>query len=269
MHKIKQIVTKMAAFVLVLAVLLSSGLFAATEVFAAQSDTNEESGYRYVLDDDAGFIEDNKEILNRMKEITQYCNVAVVTTTSHSYRSTESYAVATFESYFGDGADGVVFVIDRDLNEIYLASEGSTRRILSNAKCRTICDNTYIYATEGHNYDYDTCCKETLTQVNTLLLGGHITQPMRYISSIFIALAIGMILCFLYVFKVSKSRKATSRELFNAAFTNVQVHNPSVHYVGETKRYSPQSSGSGGGGHSSHHSGGGHSGGHSGGGHHI
>ena len=89
MHKIKQIVTKMAAFVLVLAVLLSSGLFAATEVFAAQSDTNEESGYRYVLDDDAGFIEDNKEILNRMKEITQYCNVAVVTTTSHSYRSTE------------------------------------------------------------------------------------------------------------------------------------------------------------------------------------
>lgn len=72
MHKIKQIVTKMAAFVLVLAVLLSSGLFAATEVFAAQSDTNEESGYRYVLDDDAGFIEDNKEILNRMKEITQY-----------------------------------------------------------------------------------------------------------------------------------------------------------------------------------------------------
>ena len=59
-HKIKQIVTKMAAFVLVLAVLLSSGLFAAMEVCAAQSDTNEESGYRYVLDDDAGFIEDNK-----------------------------------------------------------------------------------------------------------------------------------------------------------------------------------------------------------------
>ena len=88
MHKIKQIVIKMAAFVLVLAVLLSSGLFAATEVFAAQSDTNEESGYRYVLDDDAGFIEDNKEILNLMKEITQYCNAAVVTTTSHSYRST-------------------------------------------------------------------------------------------------------------------------------------------------------------------------------------
>ena len=78
-----------------------------------------------------------------------------------------------------------------------------------------------------------------------------------------------MILCFLYVFKVSKSRKATSQELFNAAFTNVQVYNPSVHYVGETKRYSPQSSGSGGSHHSSHHSGGGHHGGHSGGGHHM
>ena len=62
MHKIKQIVTKTAAFVLLLAVMLSSGLFAVTEVFAAQSDTNEESGYRYVLDDRAGFIEDDKEI---------------------------------------------------------------------------------------------------------------------------------------------------------------------------------------------------------------
>ena len=50
----------MAAFVLVLAVLLSSGLFAVTEVCAAQSDMNEESGYCYVLDDNAGFIEDNK-----------------------------------------------------------------------------------------------------------------------------------------------------------------------------------------------------------------
>ena len=42
-HKIKQIVTKTAAFVLMLAFLLSSGLFVVTEVFAAQSDTNEES----------------------------------------------------------------------------------------------------------------------------------------------------------------------------------------------------------------------------------
>lgn len=258
MHKIKQTFTKTAAFVLLLAVMLSSGLFAVTEVFAAQSDTNEESGYRYVLDDRAGFIEDDKEILNLMKEMTQYCNVAVVTTRSHSYYSTESYAVAMFESYFGDGADGVIFVIDRDLDEIYLASEGSMLRTLSNAKCRTICDNTYIYATEGHNYDYDTCCKETLTQVNTLLEGGRITQPMRYISSIFIALAIGMILCFLYVFKVSRVKKASSQELFGAAFTNVQVYNQSVHYVGETKKYSPQSSGSGGGHHGGHHGGGHH-----------
>ena len=179
MRKIKQTITKTAAFVLLIAFLLSSGLFAVTEVFAAQSGTNEESGYRYVLDDEAGFIENDKEILNQMKEITQYCNVAVVTTTSHSYSSTESYAVATFESYFGNGADGFIFVIDRNLNEIYLASEGSTRRTLSNSKCTTICDNTYIYATSGDNYDYDICCKETLTQVNILLEGGRIAQPMR------------------------------------------------------------------------------------------
>ena len=47
----------------------------------------------------------------------------------------------------GTGANGVIFVIDRDLNEIYLACEGSTQRTIPNSKCNSICDNTYIYAT--------------------------------------------------------------------------------------------------------------------------
>ena len=65
-----------------------------------------------------------------MKKTTEYCNIAVVTTTSHPYGSTESYAVNTFEGYFGNGANGVIFVIDRDLDEIYLACEGSTQRTI-------------------------------------------------------------------------------------------------------------------------------------------
>ena len=77
-----------------------------------------------------------------MKKTTEYCNIAVVTTTSHPYGSTESYAVNTFEGYFGTGANGVIFVIDRDLNEIYLACEGSTQRTIPNSKCNSICDNT-------------------------------------------------------------------------------------------------------------------------------
>lgn len=241
----------------------------------ALTGTNNSTGYEYILDDSADFIDDAVEdnLISSLKDTTKYCNVAVVTTTSHPYTSTETFAVNTFESYFGNGSNGVIFVIDRDLNEIYLASEGTTQRTISNSKCDSICDNTYIYATSSHDYDYYTCCMETIDQVNTVLSGGRISQPLRYISSIFIALAVGIIFCFMYAIALSRGRKAKNRELMNAAFTKVDVHNARTRFVNQTRVYSPQSSGSShsGGGHSGGgHSGGGHSsGGHSGGGHHI
>ncbi len=271
MHKNRHLFTKIATFALFLILALASNLSDTMTASASQSGTNNSTGYRFILDDEADFIDDDMEdaLLSKMKETTAYCNVAVVTTTYHAYSSTERYAVATFESYFGQGANGVIFVIDRDLNEIYLAAEGKTQRIISNSKCDTICDNTYVYATSSHDYDYYTCCFETIDQVNTVLSGGRISQPMKYISNIFIALAIGMILCFLYALKVSRGKKASDREIMNAAYTKVDVQNPYVQFTHETKTYSPQSSGGGGshGGGGGSHGGGG--GGHSGGGHHI
>ena len=161
-------------------VLSSSSNVYATETAANYnlSGTNKSTGYEYILEDSANFIDDavKGKLISQMKKTTEYCNIAVVTTTSHPYGSTESYAVNTFEGYFGTGANGVIFVIDRDLNEIYLACEGSTQRTIPNSKCNSICDNTYIYATSSHDYDYFTCCMETIDQVNTVLAGGHISH---------------------------------------------------------------------------------------------
>lgn len=261
--------TKIAAFALLLVFTLSSTLFFTTEVSAYDSGLDKTTGYGYVLDDSADFIDASgeKAIIELMQTTTQYCNVAVVTTTYHTYSSTERFAVETYESYFGNGSSGVIFVIDRDLNEIYLASEGRARRTISSSRCDIICDNTYVYATSSHGYDYTTCVKETLDQVNTVLAGGRIAQPMKYISSIFIALAIGMIFCFLYALKVSRGKKPADSEIFESAYTKVNISNPNVQFIRQSKAYSPQSSGSSG----SHGGGGGHSsgGGHSGGGHHI
>ena len=139
-------------FLLVTVLVLSSS----SNVYATEtatnynlSGTNKSTGYEYILEDSANFIDDaiKGRLISQMKKTTEYCNIAVVTTTSHPYGSTESYAVNTFEGYFGTGANGVIFVIDRDLDEIYLACEGSTQRTIPNSKCNSICDNTYIYAT--------------------------------------------------------------------------------------------------------------------------
>ena len=49
----------------------------------------------------------------------------------------------------------------------------------------SITDNTYTYAT---NKDYYGCASYSFKQINTILSGGKIAEPMRYTSNIFIAI---------------------------------------------------------------------------------
>ena len=81
---------------------------------------NEDTPYAYVLDDQADFFTDanEKELKSLMSNITDYCNVALVTTTSHNSYSTEDFAADYYDEAFGPGSSGTIFVIDRCLNEI-------------------------------------------------------------------------------------------------------------------------------------------------------
>ena len=55
----------------------------------ALTGTNNSTGYEYILDDSADFIDDAVEdnLISSLKDTTKYCNVAVVTTTSHQHRN--------------------------------------------------------------------------------------------------------------------------------------------------------------------------------------
>lgn len=262
-HKIKALFMTFAAAILLLC--------SVSPVFANTSATNKNTGYKLVIEDDADFFtaDEEADLTELMKKITEYGNVVVATTTSHSYYSSEDYAVGTYEDLFGNGADGVVFVIDRDLNKIYLACEGHAKRVINNSRCTVICDNTYIYATSDHGYDYYTCAYETLDQVYTLLDGGKISQPMKYISNAVLAVVLAMLFNYIIVMAVSKQQKPSNSQLLNGTFTNAVVNNPSSRFINQTRTYSPPASSGSSGGHSG--GGGGHSegGGHSGGGHSI
>ena len=117
MHKkmskhLKTLICLLAVVVLVLS--------NSSSVMADTSATNNQTDYRLVLEDDADFFTSDEEsdLVDLMEDITIYGNVIVATSTSHSYYSSEDYAVAIYENKFGEGSDGVVFVIDRDLNNI-------------------------------------------------------------------------------------------------------------------------------------------------------
>lgn len=232
---------------------------------------NATTGNRLIIDDQAGYFSSSEasSLQSLMEEITEYCNVAVVTTTDHSCRSTRDFAGTYFEDCFGSRTSGTIFVIDRYLNEIFLYSDGAARKTITDSKAYSITDNTYIYATGSHNYDYYTCCYKTMEQVLTLMRGHRIAEPMKYICSALLAMIVALIVNYIILITVSRQKKADIRQILSGTFTDFQIHNANARFTHQTRTYSPQSSGGGSGGHSSGgHSGGGHSGGGGGGGGH-
>lgn len=254
-------------YIITFALAFMCTLFGATSVKAQSSEVNSSTGYTAVIDDSADYLDDSQEasIMELLNQITEYGNAVLITTESHDYYDTDSLCAGYFEDLFGTRADGVIFAIDRDLNKIYLVTEGSSRKTIPTSRCLTITDNTYIYATQSHGYDYYTCAYKTFSQVLTLYKGGFVAQPMKYITNILLALILAMILNYFLAMALSKPKKPSVKQVLDGVFTHVGIENAHVINIGQTKRYSPRSSGSSGGG--GGHSGGG--GGHSGGGHSI
>lgn len=254
-RKIKHILT---AFVFCLILSASTIPVCASAVSAS----NEETGYVYVLDDSADFLTDSQEnsLQKQLYDLTAYCNVAFVTTTEHSKSSTEDFAADYFDDIFGPHANGTIFVIDRCLNEIYLYSDGQAHKIITNSRARSITDNTYTYARDK---DYYTCAYKIFAQIETLMQGKRIAEPMRYLCSALLAIVAALFLNLFFALWSSRSHKADRRQVMTGLYAQMQIHNPRTQFIRQTRTYSPVSSGSSGGGHSG---GGGGGGGHSGGG---
>lgn len=242
-----------------------------TSVYAeATTKTNSDTGYTLVLDDQADFLDESQEkaLEKLMSEITRYCNVAIVTTTSHDCYNTEYFAGEYYDNVFGPHASGTIFVIDRCLNEIFLYSDGDAHKTITDSRAYSITDNTYIYATASKDYDYYTCCYKTLEQIQTLMEGRRIAEPMKYICSALLAIILALLINYFIVMFFSRSRKPDIKQVLEGTYSSFRVNNAGAQFINQTRVYSPQSSGSSGsgGGHSGG-GGGGHSGG--GGGHSI
>lgn len=254
-------------FIIVFSIIIMGG-----SVISVQAEVttvkNEDTGYRLILDDEADFLDDAQEsaLKEKMSEITEYCNVALVTTTWHTESSTKNFAANYFDDAFGPHKSGTIFVIDRDLNEIYLYSDGNAHKTITNSRAYSITDNTYVYATSDHDYDYYTCAYKTFEQVLALLQGKRIAEPMRYLCSALLAIILAAFINFFLIMFSSGSRKPDMDQVLAGTYTNVDIQNANTHFVNQTRVYDPPSSSSSSGGHSGG-GGGGHSGG--GGGHSI
>lgn len=234
-------------------------------ILADTTYQNHDTGYTAIVEDSAELLTDAEEsdLCDKLKEVTEYCNVAFVSINYNSYYNTQRFAEAYSDDTFAH-ASAVVFVVDMDNRYLYLDSAGAARQRITSAYSDTITDNVYRYASNG---DYYTCAYETFDQVNTLMKGQRIAQPMKYISNALLAVVLAMLVNFCFVKISSSKQKASRQELISGIYNNFKMNDANAVFTHKTKTYSPQSSGSSGGGGGGHSGGGGGGGGHSGGGH--
>ena len=224
---------------------------------------NEETGYSVVIEDEADLLTDSEEALlqDDMWLITQYGSAAFITT-DENYSTAQRLAENTYYERFGNNS-GILFLIDMDNRQLYIAADGAVYRAVTSSKADTITDNVYRMATRG---DYYGCASSVFAQALQLLQGNTIAEPMKHICNAILSLIAAMLIFFLVVNRSAKAKAAAEEDLIEGAKSvHVMATQPNVTLVNETRRYSPvvRSSGGGGGG---GFSGGGGGGGFSGGG---
>ena len=226
--------------------------------------TNPQTGYSIYIDDGEELLTDSEKsaLIEDMKPVTEFGNAGFITCENND-QSTSSYSSQRYAALFGTES-GSLLVIDMGMREFYIKNNGEISKVITNAYSNTISDNIYRYAARGEYYKCASTCFE---QIYTLLSGGRIAQPMRYISAALLALILGLLINYLLVRALSAPKKAGAAEVIDAAKVDFILKHPAANLDHTSRVYSPvRSSGGSGGGGSRGGGGGGHSGG-SGGGH--
>ena len=247
------------ALTLILCIGIPSTTFASETTDNSRVAYNEETGYEIYIDDWAQLLTPSEEndLQKVMESISTYGNIAFVSIDSNPHYSVEDYAEDYGYSHFGNDSY-TLFIIDMDYREICVYSDGEIHKTITKAYARTITDNVYSYASEA---EYYTCAYHAFDQINSLLEGRSIAQPMKYISNTLLSIVLALLINYFIVMSASRSVKASDAQLLDGIYTKVDVKNPTTEFLHQTKRYSPQSSSSSGSRSSGGRSGGGFSGG--------
>ena len=227
-------------------IFMGSIILLPTRIFATEADnqissfTNKDTGYHIYIDDKADLLTDDEEdaLLENMEAITTYGNVAFVSILQNPYYDTDDYAENYYKTYFGTES-GTLLLIDMQERYIWIYSDGTIYDVVTTNYANTITDNVYRYASNG---DYFSCANTAFSQIHSLLKGHRIAQPMKYISNALFALLLAMLFNYCFVMFSSKARKVGNRQLLENIDTKVEIKNPSVRFMHQTKKYSPRDS---------------------------
>lgn len=224
--------------------------------------TDPETGHGLVVWDEADLLTDSEEesLADVMKPALEFGNIMFASDDVYHSDSVQYAAEAHYKEYFGYEG-GTCMFIDMDWREIYIFSDGHNLDVINKAKSNSITDNCYKYASDG---DYYSCARSCFEQINAVLNGERINEPMKNISNAILAILVGMLICAVIVMGTMRVKRASDKEIIATVQNNLSLAKVNIVKTGESKTKISSGGGGffiGGGGSGGGRSGGGFSGG--------
>ncbi len=165
--------------------------------------------YQALILDEIGLLsaEEQEMLLKEMEPITQYGSVAFWSTNEFARDEVEQARLKRRELFGLES--GTILVINMNIRKVSIQSYGTIYDSVTVGQANTITNNVRNYLTRGQYYKG---AKTAYGQINSLLRGKRIPQPMKYLSNAVIALAAGMILMLQFVFQHSSTYIKPTRD---------------------------------------------------------
>ena len=206
---------------------------------------------------------EEQKLRESMVPITEYGSVAFATGEGNG----EATAQSLYRQYF-ETSSGTIFYIDMKSRKICIFSDGEIYKVITKSRADEITNAVHSYATAGK---YGECATQAFSKIYTLLQGGFIPRPMRYLHNFFISIALASMVMYLVVYisrrnLVTKSNTNSKRRKYMESLSRISFSNMtnifeySVYHESSSSGSSGGGSSGGGGGGGSSSGGGGSSG---------
>lgn len=172
--------------------------------------SNEETGYRVIIDDAAGLLSDEEEaaLAEQMEIFTEYGNAAFRSVDRNGI-STPSYAESSYRNYFSSQS-GMIFMIDMENHSIAVYCEGKMRKVIGNKEAGQIAEGVKPHIIRG---EYADGAGKVFRQAYEKLEDHRAARPVKYLCNAMLALVCALLINFVWLNLSSKARRTNEDEL--------------------------------------------------------
>ena len=256
---------KILNFLMVLALVMGLGMASGMTVFQAEAAETAETVGKTAADasmtasgiyDEANLLSDDDEasLLTKLEKYSEKysADIAIVTTNDAGGLTAQAYADAYAEkigqSMSRDEYPGILFLIDMDNREIYMATQGQAMNYYDDYRINEVLDDCYAYITDG---DYKGTCDAFLKGVRDYM-GRSTSKSARMdgfgvLIRLIIAIVIGAVVTFAMVFRRGGRVTTNSRTYFDASGSHMDVQEDRFMNRTVTRRHIEKPKGGGGG----------------------